>query len=536
MARAIFPLLALLLMLLPGAVLPGQAGAPGEVTLELHAGRVGPADAVLFSGGTGEPGLPFVRVDVMEGSVRLARVVARADGAFSGSFPAPLAWGTHTVRAVVRPGLVLATPGDLASPPVSFVVAGPAPAPEALVATLPSGRLAVQLSWDLAPQDPLATTTAWRVQRAWPAGSFETVGQLPASARTFEDATAPVASAPRYRVTPIVRGQFGDPAMATPDGSLVDAIGLVAASNASHVALSWSTPLEADAPQAYVVHRRTLPAGAFTSLATLPGTATSFADALVRAGAYEYRVTAANVVRTSGGALVSITLDLPGAPTALAANVSSSPSVRLTWVPPADTDGLAVQKYNVYRAVGTGPFVLVAERTWESYLDVWVEREETYRYHVTAVTARGEGAPAETTVTVPLPTTEFRTNITAFHVCDGTQLVRCRTFGDSDSVQVSRGNASISLDIGGWRIEDGAFQPGAAVHVKVVGSCGDCGTPAVTHEWDTVTDATGRIATRSPTWSTTVGERDLEEWTFEVTATSGPRVARWFGLLDVWAA
>ena len=70
-----------------------------------------------------------------------------------------------------------------------------------------------------------------------------------------------------------------------------------------------------------------------------------------------------------------------------------SDHISLTWDPPSDTGGIPLTGYSIYRSSGTGDPVLIAELGPESneYMDRDVERENLYRYQVSAVNDNGEG-------------------------------------------------------------------------------------------------------------------------------------------------
>lgn len=78
--------------------------------------------------------------------------------------------------------------------------------------------------------------------------------------------------------------------------------------------------------------------------------------------------------------------------------VAQEGRVRLTWedVPQATS-------YNVYRAAGSGGFILLASTTMERYDDTTAANGQTYRYRVTAVSAGGESAPSEECTSTAIP-------------------------------------------------------------------------------------------------------------------------------------
>lgn len=78
--------------------------------------------------------------------------------------------------------------------------------------------------------------------------------------------------------------------------------------------------------------------------------------------------------------------------------VAQAGAVRLTWedVPQATS-------YNVYRATGSGSYILLATTTQERYDDATAANGQTYHYRVTAVSAGGESAPSEPCTAMAIP-------------------------------------------------------------------------------------------------------------------------------------
>lgn len=70
----------------------------------------------------------------------------------------------------------------------------------------------------------------------------------------------------------------------------------------------------------------------------------------------------------------------------------------LSWSPSENATG-----YNVYRAIGDGPFALYANTVGTSYSDAGVDAGTVYRYRVTALNAAGESAPSAECETTAIP-------------------------------------------------------------------------------------------------------------------------------------
>lgn len=78
--------------------------------------------------------------------------------------------------------------------------------------------------------------------------------------------------------------------------------------------------------------------------------------------------------------------------------VAQEGRIRLTW-----EDVAQATSYNVYRAAGSGGFILLASTTMERYDDTTAANGQTYRYRVTAVSAGGESAPSEECTSTAIP-------------------------------------------------------------------------------------------------------------------------------------
>lgn len=88
----------------------------------------------------------------------------------------------------------------------------------------------------------------------------------------------------------------------------------------------------------------------------------------------------------------------PSAPSTPSAEPGDS-TVSLTWQPPSDNGGSAIQSYQIYRATA-GPLALLATAATPTFTDSTVTNGVTYRYAVSAVNATGESPlSAESTVT-----------------------------------------------------------------------------------------------------------------------------------------
>ncbi len=200
---------------------------------------------------------------------------------------------------------------------------------------------------------------------------------------------------------------------------------LMAVPGQGTVSLSWQTPSEdgGDAPSAYRVYRWDV-TSSWTIIASVSTLA--YQDATVDDGTlYKYRVTAVN--KAGDGPFSETVQTVPGLPmepTGLVA-VNSAGMVLLNWTAPADDGGSAVIDFKVYRDGGSG-FVYIGHTGSSAliYLDGTATPGVDYRYRVSAVTLKGEGAPSnEAVITLPLVSPEAPVIDSAVQGDDGVLLI-----------------------------------------------------------------------------------------------------------------
>jgi len=88
----------------------------------------------------------------------------------------------------------------------------------------------------------------------------------------------------------------------------------------------------------------------------------------------------------------------PECPTNLEAQARSDTTILLTWDAATDADS-----YNVYRAVGAGPFVLLGNTTGTSFVDSDTVVGVTYRYTVTTVIGDEESEDCDEVEATAIP-------------------------------------------------------------------------------------------------------------------------------------
>ena len=145
----------------------------------------------------------------------------------------------------------------------------------------------------------------------------------------------------------------------------------------------------------YLIYRSTSASGPFSQLAEVTGTSFTFTN-LTAGTRFYFRVFAHNEIGWSG---MSNTVSAVPAPTPPATVPSPPRSVRadrvrrriqLSWQAPAS--GLPIDRYIVWRATGSGPFVRVAEPTATSITFTKQLPGTRFFFRVFAHNARGRSA------------------------------------------------------------------------------------------------------------------------------------------------
>lgn len=184
------------------------------------------------------------------------------------------------------------------------------------------------------------------------------------------------------------------PACGTMTPSVVP--GLSATPGRKDMALAWTGAPSSFCPlQGYAVERATAAAGPYSTVATLPTTATSYTDAgLTPCTTYYYHVSGVSTIGAGLAANVEAPLGkgvAPRAPTGLSA-VSGAAGLTLSWTAPAVGKGCAATGYDVYRSDFTSGPILRLTGTATTVVDPSAQACQTYTYTVSAVSQDGEGA------------------------------------------------------------------------------------------------------------------------------------------------
>jgi fibronectin type 3 domain-containing protein len=169
----------------------------------------------------------------------------------------------------------------------------------------------------------------------------------------------------------------------------------------STVNLSWAPPSSngGSAITGYKLYRSTTSGN--ESLLINLGNVTSYADnAVVNGTTYYYQLSAVNAIgegsRTSEvQSTTAPAITVPGAPVLNSAQFGNN-SVTLKWTAPANTGGLSIDYYSIYRGSSSGGETYLAQvsntPTTTQYTDNSVTNSGTYYYQVVAHNSQGDGA------------------------------------------------------------------------------------------------------------------------------------------------
>jgi len=265
-----------------------------------------------------------------------------------------------------------------------------------LTATAGNGN--IQVSWNPPSDTGGSAITAYSLYKGDSAASLVLVN----SGTSLEHTDSSVIIGRKYYYAVSATNAKGEGTLSAPVSALVAGEGrlpsaprnLTASAGNGYVLLGWEGPTDNGGLEitAYRLFRG-LSASSLAQIAEqVP---LNYNDTVVLGGGtYYYAVSAVNskgegprsdpvaAVPGSHGAL-------PGIPEGLMASAHSD-NVVLTWSAPADTGGLPIKGYSVYRGIG-GSLSFIASTNRLDYYDSDVTAGNTYNYRVAAVNDRGEG-------------------------------------------------------------------------------------------------------------------------------------------------
>jgi fibronectin type 3 domain-containing protein len=192
---------------------------------------------------------------------------------------------------------------------------------------------------------------------------------------------------------------------ATPRYRPLSPVDVVSGSGPGFVVLSWLPPeFDGGAPVlGYYVYKAN-PGQLYMRIAKLSSDVLSYNDTdVVNGRIYDYSIASYNsegesdLSEKASGRPVS----RPSPPLDVEA-IPGDGSITVKWDPPADTGGLLITYYNVFRAYGELlEKVRTATNGEEEYVDTTVSNGRTYTYYVTAKNSEGESAPSVSATATP---------------------------------------------------------------------------------------------------------------------------------------
>lgn len=206
-----------------------------------------------------------------------------------------------------------------------------------------------------------------------------------------------------------------------------------ASTSSSTIGLTWTLP--AQSLTNIRVYRSTISGGAFSQIASISGTNTSYTDTgLTAATTYYYKVQGSNSVGPSPASneasvtTMAAAVTTPTAPSALVATVASSTQINLSWNDNSNNE----TSFKVERAISpSGPFTEIASlgANIKSYSNTGLTASTSYSYRVRAINSAGAStytsvATATTSATVdPATFTWIQANVLPqCTACHGTAL------------------------------------------------------------------------------------------------------------------
>ncbi|MDR3136777.1 MAG: hypothetical protein LBU07_05125 [Coriobacteriales bacterium] len=257
------------------------------------------------------------------GSAQVIEVVAQAFGATVsgyGSFPGQTGWqvvGSYTIPAL-----------DLPTAPASV---------EATVNA--ANKITVSWAWSAGGTH----ANSFDIFRSVDGGTYVNIGSVVGSSRSYADTTTSVNHTYYYQVRAWnARGFSG----ASNTASARTATAPAAPSGVTNTrqsdnqnVVSWTRNETSLGAYSQVLLDRSIDGGAWSRVATLTGSATSWVDTSTQANhSYAYRICATNIAGASGWVATVTTYNTPAAPGAPTASRTSASGVQITFANPATTE------------------------------------------------------------------------------------------------------------------------------------------------------------------------------------------------------
>ena len=300
--------------------------------------------------------------------------------------------GTYTVTLTTTDNMG-AQDTDSATASVSASVTVPA-APSGLVATAASSTR-INLTWT----DNSSNETGFKVERASSAtGPFSQIGT--ASAASYSDMSAPVASTSFYRVSATNTAGTSAPSnvasATTSDNVPAAPSGLVAtAASSTRINLTWSD--NSSNETGFKVERASSATGTFSQIGTATGASFSDTSAPVASTSF-YRVSATNTAGASTPSNVASATtpdNPPAAPASLSASGVSPSQINLAW-PDSSSNETGFKIERASAAAGPWTQVAVTGASTTGWSNTGLSASTTWYYRVKASNAAGDSVPSPT--------------------------------------------------------------------------------------------------------------------------------------------
>jgi len=383
--------------------IPGTPGTQPSAPRNLTASASSDSIELAWAPPAFDGGLPVTSYNVYSGTDPLGLQLAD-------SVPDTAYHDTNITRGTVHYYAVSAVnmmgEGDLSR----TVEAPPAGAPPGVPIGLHLEATAggVRLAWSAPRLNGGIAISAYRIFRGVVAEDLLAIAN--ASGLEYSDRDIQNGTTYYYAVAarnPRGEGPATPPESITPIGPPGAPTGLSAAISDGRLELSWGPPAsDGGRPlTGYKVYRGLAPDSLNPLASTIAG---SHTDVSAENGhRYYYGVSAVNEAG-EGPACPAVQINaaglgrVPGAPQSVTARAHPG-YVELRWIPPADSGGLVLQTFKVYRGSGTQQ-ALLTSTPLPFFYDDSVHDGVTYSYKVSAVNSKGEGptgAPANATVGSP---------------------------------------------------------------------------------------------------------------------------------------
>lgn len=289
-------------------------------------------------------------------------------------------------------------------------------APRNVTARPGPGAGEVTLTWQAPADDGRAAVEGYRIHRAAPRGPLSPIGDVTASAGSFNDTGRQPNTTYVYAVT--ARNAVGWSPNATANATTFAPpaaprhTAVETGPGAGNLTVHWNAPADDGGMDllSYRVFRQATPGGPWKEVGQTNASTTLFTDTGLAAGIRRtYRVAAASPVGLGpfGPSDRAFTHDVPSPPQGLTVQAGPGPGqIDLAWQAPADDGGLPVAGYRILAGPDLSTVAEVGPGT-TSYQDDGLDPGTDRTYRILALSKAGPGTPTTprtaTTYDVPAP-------------------------------------------------------------------------------------------------------------------------------------